>query len=220
MTRAVLALWAVVGCGQPIVSGAVLDRPQFSVRGKLVPAEEWARLSLGLLWIDPSQQGRGNEVSASDLVKSEILPDGSYRFDLRGPPPPTMVRSLRDPATDQPFAFAWAEIVLYEDRNGDGSFAVGPLADRSPMVAPDVYRGMSPSVALVYVAQPLSDMSTPIPELGDITRRPGYQLASIICGDAASVRSATDPTKISLVVVPPTASFPDLRPCFRSQPGG
>ena len=44
-------------------------------------------LRLGLLWVDPAQEGKGNFVSGSELVRATIEPDGTYTAGLLGPPP-------------------------------------------------------------------------------------------------------------------------------------
>jgi hypothetical protein len=86
------------------------------------------------------------------------------------------------------------------------------------MLPPDLYRGMPSSFALMYVAKPLTEASTPIPELGAVPRKAGYQLVNIICGATVSVATLMGLPIVPVNVIAPSASFPDLRPCLKSQP--
>jgi hypothetical protein len=175
-----------------------------------------APMSLGLLWVDPAQEGKGNWTSGSDLVDGEIASDASFTMKLRGLPPADAIRSLAAPGGGAPLAFAFAEIILYEDRDGDGRFEVGPLASGSPMIPPDVYRGMPNSAVLFYVAEPISSADVPLRELADVVSTPGYHLGSADCINDAYAR-LIDP-RIVITMVVPSSSFPDLRVCLRSQP--
>jgi hypothetical protein len=174
--------------------------------------------------VDPAQEGKGNFVSGSELVKATIESDGTYTLGLLGPPPPEAVRALRSSAPGgATFTFAWAEIILYEDRNADGTFAVGSLGQGSPMVAPDVYRGMPRDRVLLYVAETLRSDELVIPEFAFATTK-GYHLGVIFCWQndqspavAPHVDEVTPPFA-GIDVVDPSFAFPNLRGCLQSQP--
>lgn len=214
-----LGLLAMSGCGGPLLAGTTLDQPAFMVSGSIQPMSNAvvfdAPMSLGLLWIDPAQEGAGNWTSGADLVDGEIASDASFIMKLRGLPPTAAIRALAAPSGGTPLAFAFAEIILYEDRDGDGRFAVGPLASGSPMIAPDLYRGMPNSAVLFYVAQPASSADVPLRELAEVVSKSGYSLANADCLDDNYVLGDAR-TVITMVV--PSSSFPDLRVCLRSQP--
>jgi hypothetical protein len=204
-----------------------LDKLEFSFDGALTqpPAEEPAApFSLGLLWVDPAQTGKGNYVSGSELVRAEIKPDGTFTFGLLGPPPAGAVRALKSSTQGGPvFAFAWGEIALYEDRNSDGTFAVGPLTEGSPIVAPDVYRGMPTDRVLLYVAETLPMHEQVFPEL-EFRATAGYHVGVIIClmneqspAVAPVIREVTPPSA-TITVVNESVAFPNLRSCLQSHP--
>jgi hypothetical protein len=189
------------------------------------PAElPTAPLNLGLLWVDPAQGGKGNYVSGSELVSAAIERDGTYTLGLFGSPPTGAIRALKSSGQGGPvFTLAWAEIILYEDRNADGTFAVGPLAGGSPIVAPDVYRGMPSDRVLLYVAETVPPDQQVIPELM-VPAAKGYHLGLVRClmNDQSPavlpIIQKVTPPSATIEVVAPSFAFPNLRSCLRSHP--
>jgi hypothetical protein len=153
----------------------------------------------------------GREVSIAQVTSAR-----AYTLDLRGPPPAEALRRLAGSNNGPSFSFAFAEIILYEDRDGDDRFDVGALADGAPIVAPDLYRGMPAHEVLIYIGEPLPPGAEPFRELGDLTTQTGYHLAWADC--ASQVFSEAMDDNAALTLGPPTTSFPDFRPCLRSLP--
>jgi hypothetical protein len=218
---------AAISCGDALVPGSSLDKLEFSLDGTItgLPGElSTAPLRLGLLWVDPAHAGKGNYVSGSDLVRAEIRPDGTYTLGLFGPPPAPAIRALKSSPRGGPtFAFAWGEIILYEDRNADGTFVVGPLAESSPIVAPDVYRGMPVDRVLLFFAETIPPHQQLIPEL-IFPATKGYHVGLIRCllndqSPAVSpVIQDVTPPSATIEVVAPAPAFPNLRSCLQSHP--
>lgn len=215
---------AAISCGDTLVPGSALDKLEFSLNGVLAQLPDEAPLRLGLLWIDPAQEGKGNYVSGSELVSARIEPDGTYTLGLVGPPPRDALRALRFSMQGGPtFTFAWGEIILYEDRNADGTFAVGPLAAGSPMVAPDVYRGMPSTRVLLYVAETVPPNQHVMPELMFAASK-GYHVGWIRCLEneqspaVSPIIDEVSPPTATIELVAPSIAFPNLRSCLQSHP--
>jgi hypothetical protein len=219
--------FGAISCGDTLVPGSSLDKVEFSLHGVItLPSAEVPAgpLELGILWVDPAQAGNGNYVSGSELVSTTIEADGTYTLGLLGAPPAGAIRVLKSSAEGgTTVALAWGEIILYEDRNGDGTFAVGPLAEGSPMAVPDVYRGMPVDGVLLYFAETVAERDKVIPEIVFPAKK-GYHVGLVRC--IQTDQSPAAPTAIYEAVPPsatinvtaPSFAFPDLRPCLRSQP--
>jgi hypothetical protein len=148
---------------------------------------------------------------------AETLTRGEFRVVVYGSPPQDMIASFESDAWNgNPLTLAWAELVLFEDGNGDSSFEVGSLAQGSPIKAPDAYRGMSENDLLIYIADPLPPDAAIVQGLSqDITSKRGYHLARANCTPAPP-RFAEATKASELVVIPATSRFPDLRACLHS----
>jgi hypothetical protein len=216
----VLALAFAIGCDEPLKHGEVLDGRIFSVRGTISPMPSNAALALGILWIDPAQVGEANAVSGSELVQASIDSNGGYAMHFYGPPPQAAVRWLRAAEdSDAVVGFAFGEFVLYEDRDQDGTFRVGSLAEGSPMVSSDVYRGLSSSRVLVYVAKPLSLSRSVMWGLGSLLETQGYQVGSGACRTSGYVwLNASSPEDVALESFDAASAFENPRDCMRSHP--
>ena len=207
-------------CGKPLVTGTTLDTPVFSISGDIRPAPAGAQVKIGVLWVDPTQEpGSTNFVSGSELVDDQIGADGHYALDFYGPPPEAAIHWLKS-ADDSAsvFALAWGEIVLYEDRDGDGTFEVGAVSDGSPMQSSDLYRGMALTHIVFYVEQPLAAEHITIPELAGIVVRPGYGLGRTTCTVYSSRATYTNVDEPDLKLIEPSRFFPDLRECLKPHP--
>jgi hypothetical protein len=219
---------SLAGCGPPLVPGDLSQAPLASVHGTIVGSDAAAlvppRLRLTALWIDPLGE-RDDVPSPPDRARDTVV-GASFVIDLLRPPPPGAVRRLAsstDP-TRTAFAFAFAEIIAFEDGDGDGTFRVGPIADGSPIVAPDLYRGVSggdvSGSVLIYVEEPRTDPSNPIPELDAILVLPrGYHHAAVRCirPSEPEVSRADETHPVEVEVGPAAAVLPEMRVCLRAR---
>lgn len=213
-----LLVAGTVGCGDALVDGAVLDEPVFTIEGTVQPELPDESLRIGILWVDPAQVGDANVSSGGELLVERIDADGHFRLDLLAEPPPDAVRRLLVDEGGPAYALAWGELVLYEDRDGDGTFRAGPVAEGSPIAEPDVYRGMANSHLVVYVDEPLTAGDALIWALHQVITHPGYHLGRIACDSRPLVRRIEPPVEAMLNVVDATGTFPNLRSCLRSHP--
>lgn len=218
---------SLVACGAPLVPGDLSQAPLASVEGTILGGDAAGlappRLHVTALWLDPL--GERDDVPSPPERARDTIAGGRFVLDLLRPPPPGAVRrvaSSTDPARTA-FAFAFAEIIAFEDGDGDGTFRVGPIADGSPIVAPDRYRGVSGSdvsgSVLIYVEQPRTDPSNPIPELDAILVLPrGYHHAAVRCirpsEPELSPADATHPIEIE--IGPAAVVLPEARVCLRA----
>jgi hypothetical protein len=224
----VLGALLSAGCGDGLVDGAALDQPLFSIAGNILPiagqldpATADSSLELGIVWIDPAQQAPLNTTSDADLVFSEIAPDGAFTLNVTRKPDSSAIRWLKFGDEDGPeLGLAWGEIVVYEDRNRDGSFGVGPASERSPILAPDSYRGFAREHVLIYVAQGFAEGVAPIAGLEEVTHRHGYVLGRIVCRDPDRISpiEVNREVPVSLELSPdPLREFPaGLRDCWNT----
>jgi hypothetical protein len=219
---AVLGVLLSAGCGDGLVDGAALDQPLLSITGRIEPAPSDPSLKLGIVWVDPAQQAPVNITSGDDLVSYEIAPDGTLALNVTRKPDSSAIRWLKFGANDGPeLGLAWGEIVLYEDGDRDGAFGVGPAAERSPILAPDSYRGFARESVLLYVAQGFPPHVTPIAALEEVTHRHGYVLGRIVCRDPnrLSPIEVNLEVPVSIELSPnPLLEFPaQLRDCWSTQ---
>jgi hypothetical protein len=202
------------GCGDSLLTGEALREPLFTFTGRIEPPAKAVGLSLGVLWVDPTGQAPGNRPATRAQLHAEIDPDGSYSAALFSLPPSDLLHPLTNEAQDDVLTFVWGEVVLYEDGDRNGTFAVEPLAQRSRMLPPDFYRGMSPTHALMYLADPVAhrEMVSGLP-----VNTQGYLIGAANCDHLPWLAPVTA-NNIDLQVTPHSAEFPDLRQCLRSQP--
>jgi hypothetical protein len=147
-------------------------------------ASPMGTLRLTALWIDPLGQ-RDDRPWPVVGVLGRTTPPDTFQLDFSAPPPAEMIRHVPSAADSSVTvaAFAFAELVAFDDLDGDGTFHVGPVAAGSRMLGPDVYRGDALIHALFYVEhaeQP--NAPTVIPELDEILGSTvGYHLAVASC---------------------------------------
>jgi hypothetical protein len=222
------AALSLAACGPPLVPGDLSQAPLASLQGTIVGGDAAGlappRLRVTALWIDPLGE-RDDLPSPPDRARDTVV-DARFALDLLRPPPPGAVRrvaSSTDPSRTA-FAFAFAEIVAFEDGDGDGSFRVGPIADGSPIVAPDLYRGVSggdvSGSVLIYVEEPRTDPSNPIPELDAILVLPrGYHHAAVRCirPSEPEVSPADETHPVEIEIGPAAAVLPETRVCLRAR---
>lgn len=208
--------WSTIGCGEPLVSGASLDAPSFTIEGAIAPYDVLRPLSIGVLWTDPALAENAPTVSGADRLQAAIAADGAFSLQVFGRPPKDAVKWLAADASSDAVALAWGELVLFEDADGDGTFRVDSLADGAPMTAPDRYAGAAEKHVLLYVEEPAEE-GTQVIGLARNLARLGYVLCEAHC-DGAMYATAVEPNTVSLRAVPASARFPRVRQCFQSIP--
>jgi hypothetical protein len=213
----------LAGCGNPLVPGDLALDPLFTVTGTITgsaPTARSGKLRAALLWVDPYGR-RDDRPSTLDESVGLVSPDErTYQIRIFAPPPRTVISDV--PAPDDPsktaFAFAFAEIVAFEDGDDDGVLRMGPRAEGSQIVAPDRFVGAAEDHALFYVSKSRADTTAATKELDFIVRRPvGYVLANAVCM-SGTFQGALPSDGITLTLVPPQDTLPQRRLCLRSYP--
>src|SRR5262245_56103670 len=150
-----LALWTA-GCGDPLATASSYEAPLLSF-GPYAPdlfqVESLEGLSVGVVWVDPLQV-RDDLPQPVEGLRVQRQ-DRAYTVDVFTPPPAAAIRRIPDPATGAvAVGFAFGEIVVYADRDGDGRFALLPRSEGLSMRPPDEYAGSTIARAVIYVETP------------------------------------------------------------------
>ena len=208
----------VVGCDQPMLSGAAYDAPLASFAGMLdsFPDPAVRRPHVDIVWVDPLSV-RPDVPAPPETLSSAIMPDGTFTLDLFAPPPVAVMRTLPVPmAADQSATFAFGEIIVIDDVNGDGTFSIGP---GNTIVPPDQYASAAGTYVLIYVAHPMPPTQY-IPDIGmALSGRVGYHVVSIDCSEPAIPQGQEVlPGTASIVLVPSQegSALTYSRQCLRS----
>ena len=221
-----LIAWASVcgGCGKSLVPGNAYDRSLLpEISGRILPIGGLAgadRPIVTLLWTDPYQKKPDVPMPAS-WMRSTVTPAPAgdvtmadrFTVEVFRPPPPEALVDVRLPGSEPPDVarVAIAELVLLDDRDGDGTFQVtGPRAD---IVGKDRFLAGSTFV-LTYVERPYATprAATPL----NVPDQIGYQLVSYDCeGRISKGTVAWDPAAVDLIAQRST-SFPEVRNCRRT----
>jgi hypothetical protein len=213
-------------CTKGLVPGNAYDRPLMTFSGTVKPAGGLAQAVnpiVGLLWTDPLQHKPDVPMPALWMHSSVDKLADTFTVDVFRPPPPEAVIDLGAPPDGGEVAqLALAEIVIIDDQNGDGTFRIATPPDagaappardpRATIAPPEMYLAGSPDV-VTYVVRPLpSAHYNPLTLPG----RSGYALVSYNC--AGQISQSTVEVSKSLVdmILQPSASFPDVRPCRAS----
>src|SRR5258708_33563913 len=158
LAAVIAGAFAGAGCGDPLVSHATYETPLLSFQPympELFQAASLDGMSIGIVWVDPLQQRDDRPQPPAGMAVRRN--DRDFTVDLFAPPPAAAIRRLPDPRTrdnDIAVSFAFGEIVVYADRDGDGKFALAPRAEGSTMVPPDEYVGSAAANAVIYVETP------------------------------------------------------------------
>jgi hypothetical protein len=224
---AALAL-ALAGC-QPVLSGSSYDSPLVTIEGFITPwpANDLASPRVGVVWRDPAEL-RDDIVSPPDSTRFELAADGSFRLTLFAPPPPEAIRRFPGPPPAPPdevaVSFAFAELPLYDDVDGDGTLRVTSRSEGSQIVAPDQYRGAADVNALLYVEKPLEDRALfgtlgRALTVGDFVT-PGYRQVGFQCQDPPYVvpQDPMVPPRVGIVLRAPSSDLPFVRACLHTSP--
>jgi hypothetical protein len=216
-----------LGCGQPLVPLSTYEAPLGALAGYLdpQPSNGFGALRVGVLWVDPAQLRDDVPAPAAGQTFT-ALDDVHFTLDLFTPPPALAIRRYPSAtSTDVAVAFAFGEIIVYEDNDGDGTFAVTPRAAGalSMMVGPDLFRGSTPNYALLYLEQPGSADAGPVgaawPVLFDDGT--GYRLAAIDCTtlDRPVLRKVDTSTPLMMdIEAHGSTTLISTRQCLRSMP--
>jgi hypothetical protein len=220
----VAPLLAAAGCGEPLLTADAYDSPLISLHGNFNPARsDLLSPRVGVVWVDPAELD--DDVPAPPQAIGFQLSDTSFDLRVYAPPPAGAIRALRDPEDgDVITSFAFGELVVFEDRNEDGTFSVTPLGEGSTIVPPDLYRGAQSLFVLTYVQHPLQAPDDVLPELhGLLAVSPGYHLGVINCATPDAPRSGTidNPEAQQLemtILAQGTPDLPFVRSCLRTHP--
>jgi hypothetical protein len=226
-------------CHGRLLSGNAYDRPLISFPGLIRPANALPSSSLafnpsvpcvpasdggssqppnpimGLLWTDPLQRIADVPAPARWVASSmSITDDTRFQLDVFRPPPAEAMVDAPLPDGSATLRMALAEIVMIDDQNCDGTFAVqGPTAE---ILEPDQYLGAADSV-LVYLDRSYGSLpSNPLV----VTGNAGYQLVYYVCNQQQIQNLATPypfgPSGAVVAVVQPSRTFPEVRTCART----
>jgi hypothetical protein len=209
------------GCGDPLLSATAYETPLFELAGDLNPLpSDLVSPRVDVVWVDPEEAHE--DVPASPDGAGFVLTGSTFVFSMYAPPPAAAIRQLTDPHTGRTVAsFAFGEIVLFEDLDGDGTFQVTSVADGSTIVPPDLYQGAQARFVVVYVESPASG-DVPDELLGLLSTTSGYHLGAVSCDMPETPRTSIDARigeQIEITVLPSaTNELPFLRTCLRTHP--
>jgi hypothetical protein len=204
-----------------VISEAAYEAPLFTFQGDLNPIpDDLVAPRVAVVWVDPAGL-RDDVPEPAEDTKFDLTPAG-YTFSIFAPPPASAIREIVDPSSGLGAAsFAFGEIVLFEDLNGDGTFQITSLAEGSEIVPSDVYRGAQVQYVVIYIEKPWSAATGPAELVGLLSSTPGYHLGHIDCSvpdaPATSIPAGNPPVEIT-VLPTATSQLPFLRSCLRSHP--
>jgi hypothetical protein len=205
------------------MSQGVYEQPLYAFDGWITPfplAPHVQSPTVGVVWVDPAQL---RDDLAASHVRFEGSPDGTFNLKLFAAPLEALRRYPGDMPGEIETSFAFGEVVLFDDRDGDGRFAVTPRTTGSEIVAPDMYIGAARRHVLIYVEKSFDGTAARFPELSPvIALPPGYHVALVSCTSLgyAGLASITNPQKEVdiLAIEPPSPTLPFARACLRSHP--
>lgn len=215
--RAALGLAAAASAGvlacDGVTPGGAFDAPMFTISAAFIPntvLPAGARPIVGVLWTDPLQRQPDVVMPAAWMSSTDIDPASgtlAFQTEVFRPPPPRAVVDLRAASGDDT-SLAFGELVVVDDADGDGTFAVsGPHAQIAP---PDAYLAGS-SNALVYVARPFAQIQPGFPLAGT---NPGYQTVNFECNGQISQGTAVESS--TEFALQPSPTLPEIRNCRRT----
>src|SRR5450432_2394450 len=125
-TAAVLITLLTFGCGNSLVPGTSYQQPLLSFSGTINPGcglLQAERPIVGHLWTDPLQRKPDLPMPARWLRSSVNATNDTFSVDIFRQPPPGATIDLADSAGNVS-QMGLAEIVIVDDRDGDGTFLV------------------------------------------------------------------------------------------------
>jgi hypothetical protein len=211
-------------CDGGLLAGSAYDRPLISFTGTVKPTgaipatlpdangvDRPTNPIMGLLWTDPLQVLPDMPAPARWLSQSVSPADSTFSMQVFRPPPPEVLTDVPVPGS-APLRLALAEIVMIDDQDGDGTFAVSE--PDAQIQAPDIYLAGADTV-LVYLPQ--ADPSLPDGNPLAVSRAAGYQLVTYFC-DHQTIASVAqqDVHGGTSAVLQTSRDFPDVRVCART----
>ena len=222
-----LALWAAgagAGCGDPLATASSYEAPLLSFgpyAPELFQVESLEGLSVGVVWVDPLQV-RDDLPHSVDGLRVQRQ-ERAFTVDVFTPPPAAAIRRIPDPETGAvAVGFAFGEIIVYADRDGDGRFALLPRSAGLSMRPPDEYAGSTSARVVIYVETAARSGGPVDSSWRTLFEPPGYRLARIDCTPSLVmpvVATVTDDLRFSITLAAQTS--PDrivTRPCLSSVP--
>jgi hypothetical protein len=205
---------AASACGGGIVPGNTYDHPLISLKGHIRPSGGLAQAVhpiVSVLWTDPLQRQADVTMPAGRLSSTVDTAADTFTLDIFRPPPPDAVFDLVDASGEALSKLGFGELVIVDDRDGDGGFRVaGP---RATIDAPEQYLAGSANV-LTYVALPLqpAEVASPL----TLPAQMGYAVVNYVCqGQLSASTVKVDPEQVDMVLQP-SHDFPDVRTCRTS----
>jgi len=199
-------------CTTGVAPGTAYEAPLFQFQGHLDPRGGLPAGShpiIGVIWSDPLQRFPDVVMPPRSLGAT---PGGPSYDDLTiqifRPPPPAAVVDISQ-AGDVRAQVALGEIVVVDDKDGDGTFHVsGP---RAQILPPDEYLAGTDQV-LTYLPQPLPAQALGFPVAS--ANATGYQLINYQCDGRLSRGPSADVN--ASFPLQRSRFLPELRSCMRS----
>jgi hypothetical protein len=219
VAAAVLA--ASLSCGDPLLSDKDFQTPLLAIEGYLqpFPVDGLKSPRVTVVWFDFN--GQYPDVPADPKALSfDIDAAGAFHLGLLAPPPGKVMPSTGASGSGGRVQFMLAELVLFDDVDGDGSMAISPVNNQ--IVGPDVYRGATSSYIIAYIESTSGDVAHMVLPFQSVPG-PGYRLGTIDCSQLGPISIAlVDSSQAVAVmqVVPASAELPYLRTCLQSHPLG
>jgi hypothetical protein len=215
--RAIAIAFALCGsaCGNGTVPGTTYDQPLLSLQGTISPTGGLVNAKhpiIAFLWTDPLQRQPDVVMPARWLQSSVNAIDDTFRVQIFRPPPPEALVSVASSSKGGEISrLAIGEIVIVDDRNGDGTFQIhGP---RATIASPDSYlAGSAEVLTFVETPFPSTQLNSPLTLPG----QSGYALVNYYCQGQLS--AGTHPTRLDHLemILHPSPDFPNARTCRAS----
>lgn len=195
--------WSFSGFARPV---GTIPTTTTGADGAMLPTKP----IMGLLWTDPLQ--RVPDVPQPARWITSTVTGDTFHIDVYGPPPAAAMVEIPGSGGSS-LRMALAEIVMIDDQNGDGTFAVsGPEAEISDG---DRYLAGANTV-LVYLDRSYASLP-PAGNLFAVTGTEGYQLVVYTCDHQSISGVNAQPQEGGTVVYPqPSTTLPEVRSCART----
>jgi hypothetical protein len=217
---AVGLLAASVSCGDPLLSATAFQTPPLAVEGYLqpFPVADLTSPRVTVVWVDPV--GMLPDVPAqAEAIHFTLDAAGAFQLQLFAPPPPAAAVGTFRTNQGSEVQYAFGELVLFDDLDGDGSLAISSADDQ--IVGPDDYRGASAGYVVVYIdATNAENAAIALPILEEA---PGYHLGAVDCdtiGPPLITTADSSKAVVVMQVLPPSSSLPYARTCLQTHPFG
>jgi hypothetical protein len=214
-------LAASISCGDQLLSAAAYDTPLLALTGYLqpFPVADLTSPRVTVVWVDPA--GLVPDVpERPQAIRFALDAAGGFDLQLFEPPPLAAGVGTFSPGGQGQVRYAFGEVVVYDDLDGDGALAISAADDR--LVGPDDYRGANATYVLVYIESTNAEGAPALP-LPILAGPPGYGLGAVNCntfGPPLVTRVDTSAAVLAMQIVPPSSQLPYVRTCLQSHPLG